>query len=459
MPSTRRVSLGFVLCAATSAALGCADPAADAAGSVAAQASTPDGAATPAPTSSTSAAPRTAPTTSATDPAKPAAQAADASPKMCGDIVVPPRAYAKQAPHKLGPAAHGLPDYWPTKDWQTKPAAELGFDAQKLEQAMAFSTRAHNTQAMLVIRHGYVAFEKYVAPFAAGTRHESYSMAKSFTSSLVGIAIDEGKLASTDEKICKYYPSRWNCADSSDPRSRITVEHAMNLSTGLEWKEDWRSFATGPNDAMALGDMLDKALGRKSVAEPGTTMRYSTGDPALLTAVIQQSVGKTAYAYAKEKLFDVIGIAGVRWNQHPSGQTTVFAGLSATAREFAKFGYLYLRHGEWEGKQVVPGAWVDRTTKAEKPCSDWYRYLWHQNFALRLGEQDRKCPVAFCQPTNFADVPADAFMAKGVFGQYVIIMPSEDLIIVRLAQDQMGSEHWDDWSQGVVPGVLGAIVK
>jgi CubicO group peptidase (beta-lactamase class C family) len=387
-----------------------------------------------------------------------AAPASPVPPTSCNGIPVPPRAYAKKPPFAVGPAAGGLPDYWPTQEWKSRAPEELGFDAAKLARAVEFKTRYSNTQALLVIRHGYVAYEKYFAPFTASTQHESYSMAKSFTSGLVGIAIGEGKLSSTAEKICKYYPRNWNCNDASDPRSRITVQHALNLTTGLEWNEDWRSTARGkPNDPSTPGDMLEKILSRKALQEPGTSMRYSTGDPALLTEVLQQSTGMTALAYAKQKIFDVIGTPRIRWNQDAKGRTTTFAGLSATAREFAKYGYLYLHRGQWDGKQVVPADWVDFTTRAEKPCSDWNRNLWHQNLPVRFGTQDPACPTQFCQPTTLADLPADGFLAKGVFGQYMIVIPSADLVIVRFAQDQYGSEHWDDYGRGLIPAVLDAI--
>ena len=381
-------------------------------------------------------------------------------PTSCNGIPMPPGAYAKKPPYAVGPTAGGLPDYWPTKDWQTRPPKDLGFDADRLARAVDFKTPRSNTQALLVIRHGYIAYEKYFAPFTAETQHESYSMAKSFSSGLVGIAIGEGKLASTDEKVCKYYPKNWDCNDASDPRSRITVQHLLNLTTGLEWHEDWRSSARGKvNDPSTPGDMLEKVLSRKAVQEPGTSMRYSTGDPALLTEVLQQSTGMTALAYAKQKIFDVIGTPGIRWNKDAKGRTTTFAGLQATAREFAKYGYLYLRRGQWDGKQVVPTEWVDFSVTPEKPCSDWNRNLWHQNLPVRFGAQDPACPVQFCPPTTLADLPADGFLAKGVFGQYMIVIPSADLVIVRFGQDQYGSEHWDDYGRGLLPAVLDAIVK
>jgi CubicO group peptidase (beta-lactamase class C family) len=289
--------------------------------------------------------------------------------------------------------------------------------------------------------------------------HESYSMAKSFSSGLIGIAIGEGKLASTDEKICKFYPAQWSCADSSDPRSRITVQHAMNLSTGLAWQEDWRSTQLiKPNDAFA-GDTLNKVLSRKATQEPGSGMRYSTGDPALLTEVIRQSTGLSPYDYARQKVFDVIGAKGIRWNRDAQGRTTTFMGVQATAEDYARYAYLYLRGGQWEGKQVVPASWVARTTQAEDACTDWNKNLWHINLPVRLGPQDPSCPSLFCPPTTYADLPADGYFAEGVFGQFMFIVPSADLVVVRLANDAMGSEHWDDYARGFLTAVLGAIQK
>ena len=372
----------------------------------------------------------------------------------------PPRALGTGTyPYAVGPETAGLPAYWPTDAWKTETPDKLGFDPDKLNTALEFKTASSNTQAIFVVRHGYVAAEKYIGSFTATSRHESYSMAKSFTSGLIGIAIDEGKLSGVDAKICEYYPDNWDCSDTSDPRSRITVAHAMNLMTGLEWHEDWRTGATGGNDALNP-DMLGTVLSRKATMEPGTKKRYSTGDPSLLTAVIQKSAGKNALAYAKEKIFDVIGIPGVRWNSDSMGRTTVYAGMQATASEFAKYGYLLLNRGKWDGKQVIPADWIDKTTQAQKPCEDWNQWLWHVNLALRFGKQPADCVnsgTSFCPPTDIADVPPEGFTAKGVNGQFIMVLPSVDLVVVRLSSDGPGSEKWDEYGRGLLTGILDAI--
>ncbi len=376
-------------------------------------------------------------------------------PTECDGKPLPERARAS-AIGPIGPEAAGLEPYWPTDAFRSADPAMLGFDPAKLQMAIDHDTPQTSTQAILVVRHGYLAAEEYFGSFTAATRHESYSMAKSFTSALIGIAIERGLVAGTDERLCMYYPQDWDCDDAADPRSRITIDHAMNLSTGLRWSEDWRTGASGANDAYNL-NLLATALSREAVTEPGTEVRYSTGDPALLTGVLQEATGMSALEFAQEVLLGPIGASDVRWNSDSSGRTTTYAGLQATAVDYARFGYLFLNGGVWDGEQLVPAEWVELTTRALDPCADWYRYLWHVNMPVRLGIQDPSCPTMFCPPTEFANVPPDGFFAEGVNGQFVFVVPSADLVVVRLATDSPGIENWDTYARTLLGLVLDAI--
>jgi CubicO group peptidase (beta-lactamase class C family) len=374
----------------------------------------------------------------------------------CKGKAWPARAQGGYGPYPVGPETAGLPPYWPTQDWQMEDPEKLGFDAAKLMAAVDHSIPMATTQAMLVIRHGYIAAEKYFGSYTATMQHESFSVAKSVSSGLIGIAIAEGKIPSLDAKVCEYYPDRWDCSDTMDPRSRITIDHVLTLKTGLQWSENWRSDATGLNDGILTS--LDTVLARPAVEEPGVRLRYSTGDPALLSGIIQKATGKTALAYAKEKVFDVIGAPGIRWNSDNQGRTTTYAGMQATAREYAKYGYLYLNYGKWEDKQVVPMDYVVKTTQSHTdPCTDWVQYMWHVNAPTRLGIQPDPCDALFCEPTEYVDLPQDTFFAEGVQGQFIYIMPSRDLVIVRFGADAIAAEVWDDYSRGFLTKVLDAI--
>jgi CubicO group peptidase (beta-lactamase class C family) len=272
----------------------------------------------------------------------------------------------------------------------------------------------------------------------------------------VGIAIDEGLLSGTEERICEYY-DEWACDDPADRRGLITVDHAMNIRTGIQWEEDWRGIGA-PNDAFTP-DILGRALMRPVVEEPGSHLRYSTGDPALLTGVIQGATGRTVLEYANEKLFAPLGIADASWASDSAGRTTAYAGLGLTTRDFAKFGQLFLQDGMWDGQSIVPSSWVVRTTQPDDRCEEQYRYLWHINPPMRLGVPDPDCEeILGCEPLEFADLPGEAYFAEGAFGQAVYVIPSQDIVAVRYASDPLSSDLWDEVSRVFLGLVLDAVV-
>ena len=131
--------------------------------------------------------------------------------------------------------------------------------------------------------------------------------------------------------------------------------------------------------------------------------------------------------------------------------------MQANARDYAKFGYLYLNRGMWDGKQIVPAEWIERTTQATKRCEDWNQWLWHVNPPIRLGTQPTTCSDFYCTPTAVADLPPEAYFAEGINGQFIFVVPSADLVIVRLGMDGSGSERWDDYARGFLGAVLGAL--
>ena len=142
----------------------------------------------------------------------------------CFGLPLPPRALAFSS---KTPAA--LTPYSLSSALQTATPDDAGFDSAKLDAATSFATAHSHTQGILVLRGGYVVAEHYIAPFTADTRHESYSMAKSFSSALVGIAIDQSLFADVHTPLCTFYPGTWTCGDPNDAHGRITLEHSMNI--------------------------------------------------------------------------------------------------------------------------------------------------------------------------------------------------------------------------------------
>ena len=182
-----------------------------------------------------------------------------------------------------------------------------------------------------------------------------------------------------------------------------------------------------------MAQQADRAayvLEKPAVHEPGTVFLYSTGDPALLTRIIQAATGMPAFDFARIHLFDVIGIPDVEWQEDDAGYTTTYAGFRATIREYAKFAYLYQNMGKWEDRQVVPEAWVTRSTTSGSGLVQWYGYLWHVYLPYRLNAMG-------------SPIPADGYMAEGIYGQKIYIFPTDRLVIVRTARETEESTWYD----------------
>ncbi|MBW2623824.1 MAG: serine hydrolase, partial [Deltaproteobacteria bacterium] len=166
--------------------------------------------------------------------------------------------------------------------------------------------------------------------------------------------------------------------------------------------------------------------------EPGKRFFYSTGDPMLLTQVIQKATGMTAFDFAQQNIFKPLNITKVRWDKDRDGYTATAWGLYLTVRDFAKFGHLFLNKGRWEDKQIVSEEWVKKATKTDPSVSMWgaYGYLWHVNLPYRLRWTGSKEPRG--------GIPKDGYMAEGVLGQNIFIIPSKDLVIVKVANQTSG---------------------
>ena len=212
----------------------------------------------------------------------------------------------------------------------------------------------------------------------------------------------------------------------------------MTLTTGLEWQEDWVRVNPHTNDTIKMiktGHYIKYMMSRAGKQEPGKSFNYSTGDPMLLSGVLHKTTGMTAYEYAQNNLFEPIGMSNVEWDEDEEGYTITFSQLHATVRDYAKFGYLYLNKGRWEVQQIVSKAWVERSTRPDTSVNMWagYGYLWHVNLPYRL--QWNRSPV------SLDTIPRDGYMAEGYLGQNIVIIPSRDLVIVRVANETSG--HMD----------------
>jgi CubicO group peptidase (beta-lactamase class C family) len=255
--------------------------------------------------------------------------------------------------------------------------------------------------SVMVLRHGHVIAEGWWAPYDAQSPHSLYSLSKSFTSTAVGLAVAEGKL-SVDDEVLKFFSDDAPGEPSANLKS-MRVSDLLRMSTGHQAEP---------------GRKRDEPWARTFLAQPvpfkpGTHFLYNTSATYMLSAIVQKVTGQTVLEYLRPRLFEPLGIEHPTWEASPQGISAGGFGLSVRTEDIARFGQLYLQKGMWQGKQIVPRAWVDaatarQTSNGSSPESDWDQGYGYQFWRCRHG----------------------AFRGDGAFGQYCVVMPEQDAVLV-----------------------------
>ena len=300
----------------------------------------------------------------------------------------------------------------PRWEWPEGTPEEQGMDSATLEGAQTYAfADGKYTQGVVVTRRGMLVAEWYADGRDATSYGASWSMAKSFTSALIGIAIHEGAIANEDVGLADYYPE-W----AADPRTMITLEHVLHMASGLAWNEDYNINNANDSDVVKLvfttESPLAYVIGKAAEIPPNTEFEYSSGNTLLMSGILAQSTGMSAGAYAQSRLLSRLGIEGADWWRAKTGETLTYCCLDMTSRDFARFGLLYLQRGAWEGEQIIPEAWVEASI-TPSPRYAGYGYQWWLE-----GRTD---------PT----LPTDLYAAEGHDGQFIYVIPSLELVIVR----------------------------
>jgi CubicO group peptidase (beta-lactamase class C family) len=297
-------------------------------------------------------------------------------------------------------------------DWPVVEPAEAGMDAEVLDEARRFAfEEIEHTQGVVVVRGGAMVAEWYAPGADEESWAASWSVAKSVTSALVGIAIDEGLIESVDVPMVTFYPE-WE----GTPRQDITLADVLQMASGLDFVESYNPDDLASSDIIQLvlfqPDQLTYAAQRPLEVDPGTRFQYSSGDTLLLSGMLEQVTGMTTEEFATERLFEPLGIEPVEWWRDAEGNTLTYCCLDTTTRNFARFGQLYLDGGQWQGEQVVPAEWVAASVEPS-PSADGYGYQW------------------WLTGRDTDELPDDLYSARGHDGQYVYVIPSLDLVVVR----------------------------
>ncbi|HEX3997946.1 MAG TPA: serine hydrolase [Pirellulales bacterium] len=299
------------------------------------------------------------------------------------------------APFAAGPSiavAAGLP--------RSSPEEQGVASAGILSFVDAADKNVEYMNSFMLLRHGHVVAEAWWAPYRAGAPHSLYSLSKSFTSTAVGLAISEGKL-SLDDEVLKFFPDDAPAHPGANLRS-MRVRDLLRMQSGQQTEpertdsEPWTK------------TFLDHPVPFK----PGTHFLYNTSGAYMLSAIVQKATGETVLDYLQPRLFEPLGIEHPTWEMSPQGISAGGFGLSIRTEDIARFGQLYLQRGKWNGKHLVPEAWVAAATSLEtsngsNPKSDWDQGYGYQFWRCRHG----------------------AFRGDGAFGQYCIVMPEQDAVV------------------------------
>ncbi|MFC4997943.1 serine hydrolase domain-containing protein [Dactylosporangium cerinum] len=269
--------------------------------------------------------------------------------------------------------------------------------------------------AVVAIRGGKTVLEHYgegedrswnrslgVVRFGPDTLHDLRSVTKSVTALLYGIALGEGRVPAPEEPLMRYFPQYPDLAAEPD-RARLTVEHALTMSLGLEWREDipYDSPANAEIAMELAADRYRYVLERPVAEPPGTRWSYSGGATALLGKLIADGTGQPLERYGRTALFDPLGIETVEWMAGTDGVASAASGLRLTPRDLARIGELVLAEGEWDGRRVVPAEWI-RTMVQPRLRTDWgagYGFHWYletiagQRMVLAAGNGGQRLAV------------------------------------------------------------------
>jgi CubicO group peptidase (beta-lactamase class C family) len=317
---------------------------------------------------------------------------------------------------------------WPTRGWQFAKLADQGLDPDYFEQMQAFIEQNQlDLHSLLVVRHGYLVFEQYGADFNANKTHNQYSVTKSVVSTLVGIAIDQGYIPGLEEPVLRLLPDRTvNNVDRRKPA--ITLENVLTMTSGFDWQEGDPAFNALYNSPDWVQYMLEMPM----VAEPGSRFLYCSGCSHLLTGILAQTTGQNVAKFAKDNLFQPLGITNYAWDTGSQQIPVGGWGLYLTPRDMAKIGYLYLMRGQWAGNQIVSTDWIDRSTRLQIETGGnlGYGYQW------------------WIYPRY------DAYTALGRYGQTIFVIPQADMVIVATAQMDNHDGIFDLIDRFIVPSIL-----
>jgi CubicO group peptidase (beta-lactamase class C family) len=326
--------------------------------------------------------------------------------------------------------------YFPEIQWASTTPEEQGMSSTTLNEMMQFIEDSDAPiRGLVVTRNSYIVKEQYWAFYTENTTHHIFSCTKSFTSTLIGIAIKEGFIDNVSQRVVDFFPEM-TIENRDSRKGNMTLEHVLTMTTGLDWNE-WNISYTDPdnmyNQMFGSSNPVQFFLNLPTAYDPGTHWVYTTAASHLLSAIIQKATGMNARAFAEEYLFGPLNMTIGGWNVDPQGINNGGTQLYVSARSMAKLGLLYLNNGTWDGQEILTEDYVTRATSALVVTHlDWgYGYQWWIDTARTISS------------------------AQGSEGQYIFVDPKDNIVISIVAR---ADEPGEDISEEIMQYVLDSVI-
>ncbi|MGF1924279.1 MAG: serine hydrolase domain-containing protein [Bacteroidia bacterium] len=299
-----------------------------------------------------------------------------------------------------------------------------------------------NTNAFLVIKNDSIIYEYFADHIDAQTLHPSFSVAKSYIGTLMGMAIDKGIVASANELVIKYLPE----LEKNDDRfQRLTIQNVLDMRSGVDFDEDKETPFAGIAKLYYGSSLNKQVLNLKMKNEPGEVFEYQSINTQMLAMILERASGQKITTLLTNFLWKPLGAeSGAIWSLDDQKTAKAFCCLNATANDFAKLGRLYLKKGNWEGSQLLSKKWVNETTNPDSLSKMGYKNQWWacnnvSYFKDSISADQKlkrlKLNLPIKRATNgryyFRQISND-FRAEGILGQIVYVNPTNNVIIVRL---------------------------
>ena len=309
---------------------------------------------------------------------------------------------------------------FPGDEWAIKTPTELNINQEKIDHLFDLSFADDATQAVVLIKDGYLIGERYAEGFDQNSFGTSWSMAKSFYASLIGISIDRGEINSLDDKVSDYLEY------FNDERSEITIRDILNMASGLQFPEHEHELMFFKQDHLAYA----KNVGVEK--EPNTLFEYNNVNSMLLGDILLKATGKKADALLNERVLQPIGADKLTLWRDSVENVLTYCCIDMSARDYSRFGLLFSRNGQWNENQIISSDYVDET----------FTPYW--NFTpKRFTDLDRGYSLHWWFSKN--DEEGQIFNASGKFGQYIFVDRENDVIFTRITKYFPTSGSKQDW--------------